>query len=139
MAVIITNVHKNFGTSLILSIENMSGNKEFYFQDKNIFCCRAKSIDCFVQEKHISFMTCPANIPSLNLMMEIGKGVLQHSSILQSWSVDLYSRKLETAWWRILFCFIEFLASKNSDCHKSWRKNNKILIFWRRNKKNTDF
>lgn len=84
MAVIIANVHQNFGTFLILSIENMSGNKEFYFQDKNIFCCRAKNIDCFVQEKHISFMTCPANIPSLNLMMEIGKGDPQHGSILQS-------------------------------------------------------
>lgn len=117
-------------TFLIPLIEKKFGD-DVIFQDDNASWHRAKIVKAFLQERHINSMTWPANSLDLNpignLWWKLKKTGPWQGSILQSWSVNRYSRRLEPAWWRILFFISEIHAPKNSGRHKSKRRTNKVL------------
>ena len=91
-----------------------------------------QSVKAFFKERHMNSMTWPKTVRiSIRLKIYGGsekKKVPWHGSVLQSWFVNRYSRKLEPAWWKKFLLISEVHVPKNSGRHKSPRRSNKVLI-----------
>uniref|UniRef100_A0A4W6EFN8 Tc1-like transposase DDE domain-containing protein n=1 Tax=Lates calcarifer TaxID=8187 RepID=A0A4W6EFN8_LATCA len=77
MAVITSSINAQvyvdiLDTFLIPSIERAFGDDEIIFQNDNASCHRAKTVNTFLEKRHIRSMSWPTNSPDLNPIENLG-------------------------------------------------------------------
>ena len=98
-------------TDLIPLIRTRFGGTEVIFQDDDASCLGAKSVQTFPQERQLNDTAGKQSASQSGIKFNgVNWNKRFISFILQSWSVNSYTSKLESDWWRILISLVNSLS-----------------------------